>query len=175
MKKDIKGYEGFYMVNNKGDVFGLDRFVDRKGVRIPVKGMTLKNYRAKNGYYVVNLNKNGHVKQCYVHSLVAEAFIGERPHRVTVNHKDGDKLNNHVSNLEYATYSENNLHARRTGLNTYSPAERMSKPVAMMKDGVVVREFNSLAEAVRHTRILHIGCVCRGQRKQSGNYQWKYI
>ncbi len=66
------------------------------------------------GYDAVKLYYNGRYNQHYVHRLVAEAFIDGRDE--TVNHKDGNKRNNHVSNLEWMSYSDNNKHARENGL-----------------------------------------------------------
>ena len=66
------------------------------------------------GYEAVKLYYNGRYNQHYVHRLVAEAFIDGRDE--TVNHKDGNKQNNHVSNLEWMSYSDNNKHARENGL-----------------------------------------------------------
>lgn len=66
------------------------------------------------GYDAVKLYYNGRYNQHYVHRLVAEAFIDGRDE--TVNHKDGNKQNNHVSNLEWMSYSDNNKHARENGL-----------------------------------------------------------
>ena len=66
------------------------------------------------GYDAVKLYYNGRYNQHYVHRLVAESFIDGRDE--TVNHKDGNKRNNHVSNLEWMSYSDNNKHARENGL-----------------------------------------------------------
>ena len=67
-------------------------------------------------YWRVSLWKNGKKWKPGVHQVVAMAFIGEAPEGATVNHKDGNKLNNHFLNLEYATRSENQIHAYDTGL-----------------------------------------------------------
>lgn len=71
-------------------------------------------YKAAKAYYCVSLYYNGKYTKHYVHRLIAETFIDGT--NETVNHKDGNKLNNHVANLEWMTYSENNKHARETGL-----------------------------------------------------------
>ena len=68
------------------------------------------------GYYVVNPSIDGRNVLMYVHRIVADAFLGERPAGVEVNHIDGDKLNNAVSNLEYVTHERNMAHARGMGL-----------------------------------------------------------
>lgn len=67
-------------------------------------------------YFQVTLHQNGIVKQMAIHQLVAAAFIGSCPIGYQVNHKDGDKLNNIVSNLEYVTPSQNITHAIKLGL-----------------------------------------------------------
>lgn len=69
------------------------------------------------GYNQVIYRSNGARKKYYVHRLVAEVFLGEIPEGMCVNHKDGDKSNNHVNNLEIVTRAENNRHAIETGLN----------------------------------------------------------
>ena len=69
------------------------------------------------GYHKVKLSSKGRQRMHSVHSLVMAAFVGVRPNGLVINHKDGDKLNNRVSNLEYCTYRENWLHALRTGLS----------------------------------------------------------
>lgn len=72
----------------------------------------------KLGYKVYRLSINGKSKDLYAHRMVAETFIpNSDPLKDCVNHIDGDKLNNDVSNLEWVTKSENNAHAIRTGLN----------------------------------------------------------
>ena len=93
-----------YLVSQKGKVISL------------YSGKTLK-YSKSAGYYSVGLYSDNGVKRRTVHSLVAEVWIGERPDGYECNHKDGNKLNNNVDNLEWVTRSENGLHAYRTGLS----------------------------------------------------------
>lgn len=91
------------------------------------KGKILKTYIQNCGYE--NIKFNGQGLKCHkqVHRLVAEAFIPNPDNCSYVNHKDGNKLNNLVENLEWCTNSQNILHARRTGLNPYN------KPTIGMK------------------------------------------
>lgn len=103
-RKPIKTYEGLYEVTEEGEVFSLRRH------------KFLKTYRGAN-YIQVFLSKAGISRLFLVHRLVADAFVGEIPVGMIVNHRDGNKHNNHFLNLEIVTYSENNQHARRTGLN----------------------------------------------------------
>lgn len=116
----IPGYEGLYEVSNLGQVRSLDR------LRKNVKGMAKINGRIITGnhggkhYYQVALHKDGKKKYMNVHRLVAEAFIPNPDGKSQVNHIDGNKQNNVVSNLEWVTPSENILHSFRTGLNSHS-------------------------------------------------------
>lgn len=110
--KDIEGYEGLYQVSNLGRVKSLDR-IDCRGQHREPKFM--KARPTKQGYLRVGLWKNGKVKTVSIHRLVAEAFISKN---FTVNHKDGNKSNNTVDNLEWMTQKENNIHAYETGLKS---------------------------------------------------------
>ena len=105
---DIKGYEGLYQISNFGRVKSLERH-DRFNRHILDKILYLKKHRC--GYHQVFLSKNGAYKYPYVHRLVALHFIPIEIDRKFVNHKDGNKTNNHVGNLEWCTRSENMIHA----------------------------------------------------------------
>jgi hypothetical protein len=114
--KDIKGYEGYYQISNKGNVRSLDRILNQrfKHGRYEdrrIKGKLLATTDNGNGYLIVNLNKNNKRKNYYVHRLVAEHFIGEIPEGYVINHKDYDKYNNAVDNLEIITQKENIMHS----------------------------------------------------------------
>ncbi len=102
--KDIKGYESVYQVNNYGQVRSLDRY-DSLGRFKP--GVILSESDNGNGYKKVQLYKNGSHKIFYIHRLVAEAFIANPDNLPQVNHKDEDKSNNCVDNLEWCTNEYN--------------------------------------------------------------------
>ena len=115
--KDIKGYEGHYQVSNLGNVRGLDRVVkNSNGTPKRLKIKIIKFSKNSNGYLNFNLCKNGKTKTFTAHRLVAINFIGIRPGTYVVNHKDGDKFNNDVRNLEWVTRKQNTCHAYKTGL-----------------------------------------------------------
>lgn len=100
----IKGYEGSYEVSSSGRIRSLDRHVLGKDGRLELhRGKELKPWSLKNGYSAVSLSG----KKRTVHSLVAEAFIGEKPKGMDVMHLDGNRSNNVVSNLSYGTRSSN--------------------------------------------------------------------
>ena len=111
--RPVKGFEGYYEVSNLGRVRSLDR-VDSVGrVRI---GKILKQSAKNNGYMHLVLSANGIKKNAHAHRLVAQAFIPNPLNKMDVNHIDGDKTNNKVDNLEWATRSENQKHAYDIGL-----------------------------------------------------------
>ena len=109
--KDIPNYEGIYQVSSLGNVKSLAREILLRG-KYPFisKEKILKTSKDGNGYYHLNLCKNGNRKSMKVHVLVAIAFLGHIPdgtHRIVPDHKDGDKSNNNLSNLELITQREN--------------------------------------------------------------------
>ena len=106
--KQVVGYEGLYEVSDEGRVRSVDK-TTRDG-RFWA-GRMLGKHRAGSGYHRVVLCVNGVSKHLYVHRLVAEAFILNPENKPEVNHKDGDKHNNSVSNLEWVTKSENGIHS----------------------------------------------------------------
>ncbi len=115
----IKGYEGLYEVSDQGRVRSLERKVPHKERLITVKAKVLRqSFTGPKGYeYMgVTLSRQGKVTTKRVHILVADAFL-ERPadYGTEVNHKDCDKLNNVVSNLEFMTHKENQQHAAANG------------------------------------------------------------
>ncbi len=113
--RSVKGYEGYYEVSNFGQVRSIDRLVDgRKNVKMLFKGKLLKQLKNHKGYFYVPLTMNSKKKGITVHRLVAKAFI-ESNGKQQVNHKDSNKENNNVSNLEWCTNAENQIHANLTG------------------------------------------------------------
>lgn len=118
--KNIKGYEGVYQVSNLGNVRRINNYIEQnKGAtryKRLIEYKILKFNYDKQKYLLVHLCVNG-VRKCKkVHRLVAEAFIENTNNKPYVNHKDGNKQNNNVDNLEWVTPSENNIHAYKLGL-----------------------------------------------------------
>lgn len=122
--KPVLGWEDAYEVSNLGRVRSVDRVAMRKdGKPLKVKGRILLAKPNGRGYPRVTLNRGGESGWALVHRLVADAFldapdgeIGCLRGQFVINHKDGNKINNAVSNLEWVTTSENYHHAKRTGL-----------------------------------------------------------
>ena len=115
---DIPGWETRYEVSENGDVRSKDMVVGAKGGKTAIrKGRVLAPVRKSNGYLAVTLTDGINRPQIGVHRLVARAFLGECPIGLHVLHGDGNKTNNHYSNLRYGTPAENvedtRLHGRR--------------------------------------------------------------
>ena len=147
MWKPVVGYEGFYEVSDTGQIRTAERTVScgpNRTRRVPSK---LRKFDITSGYYDVVLCKNGKMTTRLVHRLVAEAFIPNPNNKEIVNHKDGDKQNNNVNNLEWVTRAENDLHASQTGLR---PEWQRHKPVFCIETGVT---YPSREEAGRQTNM----------------------
>lgn len=115
----LKVTNGLYQISNFGRVIALTRTVHKGKCHRSWDEHYLKCAVDKNGYVRTHLAKNGINKTVKVHRLVAEAFIPNPENKPFVNHKDGNKQNNHVDNLEWCTKSENEKHAFKIGLKSH--------------------------------------------------------
>lgn len=116
--RDIEGYEGLYQVSSLGRVKSLNRKVRAKNNSIAIKkGKILKPVHHHSGYLVVSLRDyKSKLSQKSIHRLVAKAFILNPENKMVVNHINGIKTDNSISNLEWNTPAENTAHANLTGL-----------------------------------------------------------
>lgn len=117
--KDILNYEGLYQISNLGNVKSLGNKHKHKNSII-----LKQTIDRKNGYLTVSLSKKGKMKMYRVHRLVANAFIDNFNNYPIINHKDGNKLNNCVDNLEWCTYKQNIIHSWENGLSYISEKHR---------------------------------------------------
>ena len=125
------------------------------------------------GYLAVMLYRDGKAKRMLVHRLVASAFLPNPLGLATVNHRDEDKANNEVANLEWMTLTDN----LRYGTHDLRVSLANSKSVLQLdKFGNVVNQFPSTQEASRQTGInqSNICSACNGKLKSAGGFRWKY-
>lgn len=113
--KDVVGFEDNYKVSNYGIVISKKRYVNNNG-KLVLKKEKMLSSSMVNGYLQYDLYVDGERHKVYAHRLVAQAFILNPENKPDVNHKDGDKTNNNVNNLEWVTKSENQRHARNNKL-----------------------------------------------------------
>ena len=174
MWKDIIGYENQYEINEKGEVR------NKKTKKI------LSISKSTNGYLKVHLYKNNMLKNCYIHRLIAEMFIPNPHNYLCVNHKDGNKTNNKIDNLEWCSYSMNNKHAYNNKLKTITNKfknsmkengiKRRKSVLQYSLDGCLIKEWKSITE-IKNTlgfSISNISRCCRNEQLIANNYIWKY-
>ena len=125
--KPILGYEGYYEISNFGNVRSLDIVENINGGKRKRKGKLRKLSIKDNGYYFLILYKNNVSKNLYIHRLVMENFSKEIPDGYEVNHIDGNKANNHISNLEIVTHQENIVHSYENNLSKRAEKHSQSK------------------------------------------------
>lgn len=159
--KDVIGYEDLYQVSSFGRV------------RSKTKNCIIqqRELKLRYGYLEVRFYVNGKTIPKRVHRLVAEAFI-ENPNGYTdVNHKDEDKKNNHVENLEWCTRSYNTRYGKRSNII----AEKLSRPVEQLLNGSVIRVWKSASEAGRNGYDGgRVSMCCNGKASHHKGFQWRW-
>ena len=155
--KDIKDYEGLYAITRDGNVWS---YKSKK---------FLKSRLNRGNYHRIDLCKNGKRKSYLIHRLVAQAFIPNPEGLPEVNHKDENKSNNCVDNLEWMSKIDN-IHY---GTGIKRAAKKRSKPVYCIE---LDRVFNGATQAARELGLnnSHICKCCKGKYKTAGGYHWKY-
>ncbi len=168
--KDAFGYEGLYMVSDFGNV----KSISYKGIsKIKIISLMIN----MTGYNKFSACKNGIKKNMLVHRLVAQTFIHNYDCKPCVNHIDGNKLNNHVSNLEWCTIKENNKHARDIGLNKSTDKQKQSAKDTFSKKviNIVTGEiFESITIAGKMNNIKNktLSCYLTGQSPNKTNLRY---
>lgn len=173
--KDIPEYKGTYQASNLGRIRSTNRKITQlaNGGKTQFtyikKGRILAQNTQNGGYFVVSISVNTKRKVCTVHRLVASAFISNPNNCRDVNHKDGNKKNNNVENLEWVEHSENIKHSYRK-----LKQKRHNKPIRCVETGIV---YSSCKEASDKTGInkCSINHVINGICKHAGGFTWERV
>ena len=183
--KDIKNYEGHYQVSNYGRIKSVDKLVNsglKNNKKVLKKGKILKQLKRSNGYLAVGLCNGETQKSKSVHRLVAEAFIPNLNNYKNINHKDENKENNNVSNLEWCDNLYNNTYGTRLDriAKKLINNPKISKKVNQYdKQGNFIKQWSSTMEVQRKTGIsnTHISACCLNKKnyKTAEGYVWKYV
>lgn len=174
--KDIPDYEGYYQVSSLGRVRSCDRVVEHSGGgKRAVRQRVLSQYSDRYGYQNVCLCFKGKPRTITVHSLVAKAFLGNRLTGNQINHIDGNKGNNSLSNLEYCSPSQNNQHAYDLGLKVAPKGEKQGSSKLTQEQVLLIRQAyasGGVSQAVL-AKLYGIGqgAVCRIIARKT----WKHI
>ncbi len=152
---DIIGYEGYYQVSPDGKIYSVRR------------GKYLKLNQKKNGYVHVELNKNGVSRTFRVHRIVAQAYIPNPDCKDTINHINCIKNDNRVENLEWATVSENTIHAYNNSLIDIRKHYLLSNGV----DLINIFGLETLSDFTGYGSSSLCNYIANGQRLRSGKYK----
>lgn len=170
--KPIKGFEGLYEVSDLGRVKSVSRTVRRGDIQQAVREKVLSPKVSKKGYLIVGLHKCAKTRYKYIHRLVAEAFLEMPTSDCEVNHKDEDKTNNIVSNLEWCSHVANVNH----GTGRCRHDLELIKPVSCYKDGVLVKRYESITQASVELGVgkSSVWAALSGKSKTCKGMIWKY-
>ena len=152
--KDIPGYEGLYQVSNLGRVKSFPRIGTKSN-----KEYILKIQKYKTGYLYVNLCKNNKRRKWKIHILVALTFIPNNENKKYINHKDENKQNNCVENLEWCTQDYNNKYSKGKKVNQYDDKGNIIKTWSSVRE---------IAEAMNFNRMVFTKML------KKGNKNWRY-
>ena len=165
-----------YLISNYGRVKSLERKLNDGRVWQE----RIMKPKLSSGYPAVSLRVDNTYVTERVHRLVGFAFLDGYKKGYVINHKDGNKLNNHVSNLEWCTQKHNMQHARSTGLN--NAPQRMheancKKTVQLDSENNIIKIYDSAKDAAIAVNcpIQNITRVCRKERNSARGYRWMYL
>lgn len=154
--RDIKGYEGHYQVSNLGRIKSLNY---RQTCKEKIMELGFHN----RGYLMAHLSKSGKQKNFFLHRLVAQTFIPNPYNLPQVNHKDENKSNNCVDNLEWCTAKYNQRYSR-------------AKKVCCYKNNKLVKVYSAIRDVKKDGfKPQNVCKCCSGNRKSHHGFKWKYL
>lgn len=179
--KDVDGFEGIYQISNFGNL---------KSFKKDKNGYILSNVNKKKSYFSIVLKSKSKIRHTRIHRLVAESFIKNEMNHAYVNHKDCNKQNNHVSNLEWVSPKENVIHSIKAnenqllGMINYNTVIRPKKIVQKSLDGKIIDVFINSKQAFLKTgvcarNILQVASKTEYKkgliRSQAGGFKWDFL
>jgi len=184
--KDIEGFEGLYQISTYGRVKSLGRYVERircgQVGKFWVDEKIITSCRCTGGYVKVTLCKNGVHTQKMIHRLVAETFIPNPNNLPQVNHKDEDKTNNHIDNLEWCTDLYNKCYgtARQRQAESLKGVYINSKNPnahAVICEGIIYPSIKECAEhyGIKPNTLYSMLCKSKKLGKKWENYGFSYV
>ena len=175
--KPIKDYVGSYEVSNTGKVRSLDRYTKTWNGEVFKKGVIKTLKEDKDGYHKVWLSRNSKKKPFFVHRLVARAFIENTSKLPVVNHIDGDKKNNNVTNLEWCTISQKTKHAFDIGLRKANDGGMSRAVFSISEADGSFKAYRSISDAARKTgiSIQTISYCVNGRQRKARGFYWAFL
>lgn len=157
--KDIKGYEGYYMISNLGNIYTIKRKY--------LKNKDLKILTTRNGYFYFAPSVHCKQKKIMINRAVYEAFVGPIPEGYDIHHINHNRQDNRLENI---CLLEKHRHRKMHNEENYKPLLQFTK------EGQFVAEYPSVTEASRQTgiSIYNISSVCNNRRKTAGGSIWKF-
>lgn len=171
--KDILGFEGLYQVSSFDRIKSLPKI----GSGGHLNCIILKPNTIKDGYLAVSLYKDKKKYSKKVHQLVAIAFVPNPNSYSQINHKDEDKTNNHVNNLEWCDSSYNNNYGKQSRLNRISRGAIRGRKVQQLSlDGTLLKEWDSIRGIERELGFKNSNIIrcCKGIASEAYNFKWRY-
>lgn len=167
--RPLVGYETSHIISNKGEIISLN--YNRTG-----KPKVIKQNKDKLGYMIVSLYdwNSKRVRTHKVHRLVALTFLPNPNNLKCVNHKDEDKTNNSVDNLEWCTHSYNATYGTRIERIVKTRLNRHAKPVRCVETGIIYPSVSFIQRTFGYNQA-NIASVCKGKLKTAYGYHWEYI